>query len=89
MGNPYVKESVMSDLEKLMEDLKRKRDELRLQLHLATREAEDEWGGLTEEWDKFLTRAQFDKSADEVGDAARELGLRMKAAYDRMRKAVK
>ena len=77
----------MADIDKLMEDLKRTRDELRLQLHLATREAEDEWGNLTGEWDKFLTRAQFDKSSEEVGDAAKELGLRMKAAYDRMRKA--
>ena len=46
-----------------------------------------EWAELTEEWDKFLSRAEFDKSADEVGEAARQLGLKMKAAYDRMKKA--
>lgn len=78
----------MADIDKLMEDLKRTRDEMKLQLHLATKEAEDEWGDLTSEWDKFLTRAQFDKSSEEVGEAAKELGMRMKAAYDRMRKAV-
>ncbi len=77
----------MADFDKLKDDLKRTRDELRLQLHLASREAEDEWGELTAEWDKFLTKSQFDKSADEVGEAAKELGQRMKAAYDRMRKA--
>ncbi|MDJ0858659.1 MAG: hypothetical protein QNJ03_06250 [Dinoroseobacter sp.] len=76
----------MVDLTKLMEELAQSRDELKLQLHLASKEAEDEWQELTDEWDKFLTRAEFDKSAEEVGEAARDLGLKMKAAYDRMRK---
>ncbi|SNT16068.1 hypothetical protein [Tropicimonas sediminicola] len=78
----------MADLEKLKEDLKRARDEMRLQLHLASKEAEDEWTELTGEWDKFLSRSQFDRSTEEVGEAARQLGLRMKDAYDRMKKAV-
>ncbi|MEM9393125.1 MAG: hypothetical protein AAGA38_04665 [Pseudomonadota bacterium] len=74
------------DLTELMEDLARRRDELKLQLHLGSKEAEDEWQDLMSEWDKFLTRAEFDKSAEEIGDAARELGLKMKAAYDRLKK---
>ena len=78
----------MADIDKLKEDLKRARDELRVQLHLASKDAEDEWSNLTGEWDKFLTKVQFDKSSDEVGEAAKELGLRMKAAYDRMKKAM-
>ncbi|MFD0980962.1 hypothetical protein [Tropicimonas aquimaris] len=78
----------MADLDKLKEDLRRARDEMRLQLHLASKEAEDEWAELTGEWDKFLSRSQFDRSTDEVGEAARQLGLRMKDAYDRMKKAV-
>lgn len=77
----------MVDLAKIMEDLATRRDELKLQLHLASKEAEDEWTELTAEWDKFLTRSQFDKSSEEVGEAARELGIKMKTAYDRMRKA--
>lgn len=77
----------MIDLNEIMEDLKQRRDELKVQLHLASKEAEDEWEDLQSEWDKFLTRSEFDKSADEVGEAARELGLKMKTAYDRMKKS--
>jgi hypothetical protein len=51
------------------------------------RKAEDEWNELTKEWDTFLSKSQFDKSAEEVGEAARDLGLKMKAAYDRVKKA--
>lgn len=78
----------MADVSKWMEDLKQARDELRLQLHLGAKEAEDEWDSLMRDWDSFLSKAQFDKSEEEVGEAARELGLKMKAAYERMKKAV-
>ncbi len=77
----------MSGNSNLIDELKKKRDELRLQLHLGAREAEDEWETLMQDWDKFLSRAQFEKSADEVGEAAKELGLKMKEAYDRMKKS--
>ena len=77
----------MTDITKMLADLQQRRDELRLQLHLASKEAEDEWQALTEEWDKFLTRSQFEQSAEEVGEAAKQVGLKMKAAYDRMKKA--
>ena len=77
----------MSDFSKWMEDLKQARDELRLQLHLAGKDAEDEWDELMQDWDKFASRAQFDKSAEEVGEAAKQLGIKMKEAYDRARKA--
>jgi hypothetical protein len=52
----------------MMKDLQQRRDELKLQLHLASKEAEDEWEELMSEWDKFLSRSQFDKSAEEVDD---------------------
>ncbi len=76
----------MADIEKLMDDLKRKRDEIRVQLHLASKEAEDEWDELTAEWDRFVARSHLDKSAEEVGEAAKELGLKIKAAFDRLQK---
>ena len=78
----------MVDLKEILQDIKQKRDELKLQLHLASKEGEDEWQELTAEWDRFLTRSQFEKSSDEVGEAARDLGLKMKAAYDRFKSAM-
>ncbi|MFC3118101.1 hypothetical protein [Jhaorihella thermophila] len=76
----------MSDLDDWLETLKQMRDEARLQLHLGTKEAQEEWEELMKEWVKFAREAQLEKSAEEVGEAARELGLRLKAAFDRMRK---
>lgn len=73
----------MAKLDSWMNDLKQKRDELKLKLHLAGKDAEDEWEELMGEWHKFLSTSQLDKSAEEVADAAKELGLKLKQAYDR------
>ena len=78
----------MPDIAKIMKDLQQRRDEIKQQLHLASKDAEDEWEDLMSEWDKFLSKSQFDKSAEEVGEAARELGMKMKIAYDRMKKSL-
>ena len=77
----------MTQFEDMMNELRQRRDELKVQLHLASKEAEDEWNELMSEWDRFVSRSEFDKTAEEVGESARQLGLRMKAAYDSMRKA--
>ena len=75
----------MSDLDDWLASLKQMRDEARLQLHLASKEARDEWEQLMKDWVAFARAAQLEKSADEVGEAARELGLRLKTAFDRLR----
>jgi len=77
----------MTDFDDFTAKLKQTRDEVKLQLHLAGKEAEDEWDELVKDWDKFVRHTQLDKSAEEVGEAAKELGLRLKSAFDRMRKS--
>lgn len=77
----------MSEFEDFAAKLKQKRDELKLQMHLGGKEAEDEWEELVADWDKFVQHAQLEKSAEEVGEAAKALGIRLKTAFDRIRKS--
>ena len=77
----------MINISEILADLQQKRDELHLQMHLASKDAEDEWKDLVKQWEHFLSVAQFEKSSDEVGEAAKQLGLRMKDAYDRFKSA--
>ena len=74
------------DLDALLNEIKTRRDELRLQLHLGSKEAQDEWEELQGEWDKFLTSSNFEQTAEEVGESARQLGLKMKEKYDALKK---
>lgn len=74
------------DFDALLQEIKTRRDELRLQLHLGSKEAEDEWEEMQGEWDKFLSSTNFEQTAEEVGESARQLGLKMKEKYDALKK---
>jgi len=79
----------MSDLDDILEDLKQKRDELRLQMHLASKEAKDEWDELEEKMDEFSAKAKLDETGQGVGKAIGQLGHEIKLGYERIWKAVK
>ena len=78
----------MSDFDKLIADLKRARDEIKLKLHLASLDVKEEWGELEGKWQSFSERAEMHRSADGVGAALGSLGEELKQAYQRIRKAL-
>lgn len=78
----------MTDFDDLIEDLKQKRDELRVQMDLASKEVKEEWDELEEKTEKFLSRAQFRKTGEGVGDALGQLGHELKLGYQRLWRAV-
>jgi hypothetical protein len=78
----------MQSLDKLIADLKELRDRARVKAHLGTMEAQDEWRKLESKWDNFEARARLDRSASDVGAALDLLGAELKAAYERIAKAL-
>jgi len=78
----------MTDFDDLIEELKQKRDELRVQVNLASREAKDEWEELDEKMDKFLARADLRTTGEGVGDALEKLGEELKLGYKRLWRAI-
>ena len=79
----------MSEFDDLISDLKQKRDELRVQIHLATKEAQEEWQELEEKMDDFMSRADLGKTGEGVGEALGKLGEELKLGYQRVRDAIK
>ena len=79
----------MSELDDLISELKQKRDELRVQIHLATKEAQEEWQELEEKMDDFVSRADLGKTGEGIGDALGKLGEELKLGYQRVRDAIK
>ena len=79
----------MGEFEDLVADLKQKRDELRLQMHLASKEAQDEWEELEEKMQEFSSRAELGRTSEGLGDALGKLGQELKLGYKRIRDAVK
>lgn len=78
---------------KLIEDLKRQRDELRLQMHLAGMEARNEWDKMDGKLAELTGRTQplrqaVGESAEDVWEAVKLLGSEIKEGFDRIRKAL-
>jgi len=78
----------MPEFTKLVEDLKRTRDEIRLQIHLGSKELQEEWAEIESRWSAFESKAELDKSAKDVNDAVKILGAELKEALTRVRKAL-
>ena len=86
----------MSELNELFEELKQKRDELRVQMNLASREVKDEWEDLEEKMEEFSGKARefagdagLKETGHGVGQALSQLGNELKLGYQRIREAMK
>ena len=78
------------DFERFFEKLRQQRDELRLKLHLAKAEAEDEWEELEKKWKKLKAKKhelqrEAAETADELEEIVTKLGRDIKKGYERIR----
>ncbi len=78
----------MPDFAGLVEELKQTRDEIKLKIHLGSKDIQDEWSELEQRWRSFESRAELDKSARDVGDAVKILASELKDAFAKVRKAL-
>jgi hypothetical protein len=86
----------MADIDEIFEDLKQKRDELRVQIHLASKEVKDDWEELEEKMEEFSGKAKqfaddakLKETGEGIGDALGQLGGELKHGYDRIRDALR
>lgn len=78
----------MADINKMTEELKQNYDEIKLKVHLGSKEAQDEWTELQDRWHHFESQANLKKSKEDLGDAFEILGSELKDAFNRIRKAL-
>ncbi len=79
----------MADIDDILEELKQRRDELRVQMHLASKDMQDEWEELEGKMKEFSERAQIEATAEGIGDALGGLGQELKLGYERLRDAIR
>ena len=86
----------MPDFDDLVEELKQKRDELRVQMNLASKEMRDEWDELEGKLEEFTDAAKqlaadadLKATGEGVGKALSQLGDELKLGYERIWKALK
>jgi uncharacterized protein involved in exopolysaccharide biosynthesis len=86
----------MDEFDDLIGELKQKRDEIRVQINLASREAKDEWQELETKMEEFAAKtkefaddAKVKETGEGVGEALTQLGGELKKGYERLKSAVK
>ena len=79
----------MSEYDDLVADLKQKRDELRLKIHLASKDAQVEWDELEKKMQEFSSRAELDRTSEGISDALGKFADELKLGYKRIRDAIK
>ena len=79
----------VSDIDDIVAQLKQKRDELRVQMHLASRDLQDEWHELEEKAEEFTAKARLGETGEGIADALTQLGDELKRGYERLRDAMK
>jgi hypothetical protein len=78
----------MSTLEQVKADLARLRDEAKVQAHLGSMEARQEWEQLEAKWNHFAAEAGLHKSAESLAQAVGNVGQELRSAYQRLARAV-
>jgi hypothetical protein len=76
------------DTHAVTENLKRLRDELKVQFELGKMDAHDEWERLEGKWTDFAQEAELEKSAEDVGSAFSLLAEELEAGYKRLKKGL-
>ena len=81
------------DVKEILDELRTTRDELRLQMHLASAEARDEWEVLDKKFEHLRSRATqvgeaTGEVAEDVGGALGQGGEELRKGYKRIRKAL-
>lgn len=94
---PNVKPANMDDKSKkpsFYETLKQKRDELRLQSHLFSKEAQSTWNQLEDDWHKMSSmmkerQGELKDTSSKVYSEFKNMAEDMKRRYDKFRSNIK
>ncbi len=78
----------MQNFDQIVSELKQARDVARVKAHLGSMAVQEEWRELEQRWENFEARAKLDRSAKDVGAALDLLASELKAAYQRISKAI-
>ena len=92
MSTDEAKEEIKSRWDKLIEDLQRERDEIRVRLNLARKEADAELDKLDARIEDFKARSKdargaADAALDDIEVAAKKLWEEIREGFDRVRKS--
>ena len=91
--NSDLKKDLHESIERIGDELKRDREELNLQIHLAGAEVREEWHEVEKKWEHFKSSSKrmgqaAGESSGEIGSALALLGEELKEAYKNIKNSI-
>jgi uncharacterized coiled-coil DUF342 family protein len=85
--------TMKDEIEESLESLRQQRDELKLKMHLAGMEVQDEWDILEGKWEDLVSQSNqlkkdLDPTLDDINIAFKLLAGELKEAYNKLKKAL-
>lgn len=78
----------MANIDDMLRELRTRRDELKVRIHLGSKEAQDEWHRLEDRWNEFAAKARVEDSAEGISSALGLLKEELVRGYERVRNAL-
>lgn len=78
----------MNALENLKKELAALRDEAKVQAHLGSMEAQQEWQEAETKWNHFVAEAGLHETGQNIKSALEILADELRASYERLKKAL-
>lgn len=78
----------MSALDNLKAELAALRDEAKVQAHLGSMEAQQEWQEAEAKWNHFVAEAGLDETGQNIKSALEMLAEELRTSYERLKKAL-
>lgn len=86
-----LEESIEEEVKEALARIKEQRDELRVQLHLATMEAREEWQVLEQKWEMLQSRVrqltdELQSSGGKIGGSLKDIANELETGYQKIRR---
>ncbi|MGI9371474.1 MAG: hypothetical protein ACR2OJ_03185 [Hyphomicrobiales bacterium] len=78
----------MIDVEAIAQELKTTRDEIKLKIHLGSKELQEEWDELEKKYDDAVDNMKLDQTAEDIGAAGELMIDELKKGFERIKAAV-
>lgn len=78
----------MFDQETLIDELREKKDRLRLRIRLGSMEARSQWEELESKWKRFVEQARLREASKDVQEAGKRLADELLKGYSRLEAAL-
>jgi hypothetical protein len=84
----FCKEFLMTDIDKITQELKTLRDEVALKIHLGSKDMKHQWDILEKKYDESVSKMKLDETTEGIGAAGELMLDEIQKGYKRIKSSI-